>query len=694
MLLADELDALVDPIVAFYEQYTQSVINDIARRLAGMDMTATAAWQMQRLTESGLVYENALDELARITGRSKKVLREAFEKAGVQSIAFDDAIYTEAGLNPLPLNLSPAMAQVLAAGLNKTQGVITNLTMTTASSGQQAFISAADLAYMQVANGAMSYDQAIRAAIKQVAQDGLSVIFYPTGKADQLDVAMRRTVLTGVSQTTGVMQIERMNEMGVDLVQTSAHIGARPAHQVWQGKIFSRSGRDGRYPDFVAETGYGTGPGLMGWNCVVGETVVSGSNASLAYRREYSGEVIVIRTASGNELTITPNHPILTTNGWVAAGLLRKGDNVISRRLSDGIVDARPNNNKKPTLIKDVFCSLAENGKRVVFFGSPEDFHGDGADGKVDIVFSDSLLRDDVNSALFHDFEEVGFGFSSCLSNPLVAESAFSEVCISPLHSPDGAVGTPCQFGSPILPKPFHPNSDGFGFCFCNRKPKFCKSFSDNRVCTSEPDRNFFFGQSALIEPDNLVLVENKPPVPLRITAGKFLESEFIQTNPNYFLTALEMTGDVAFTHPALVKPDEIIFIQRKFMVTHVYNLETDTGWYYSNGIVTHNCRHSFYPFFDGLSHNAYKKRELESFANATRTYQGKEISVYDATQIQRGIERKIRFWKRQASAFNAASLDNTREIAKIRLYQAKMRAFIKQTKLSRQYVRESVVKP
>jgi len=370
MLLADELDALVDPIVALYEQYTQSVINDIARRLAGMDMTATAAWQMQRLTESGLVYENALDELARITGRSKKVLLEAFEKAGVQSLAFDDAIYTEAGLNPLPLNLSPAMARALAAGLNKTQGIISNLTMTTASSGQEAFIRAADLAYMQVANGAMSYDQAIRAGIRQVARDGLSVISYPTGRADQLDVAMRRTVLTGVSQTTGVMQIERMNEMGVDLVQTSAHIGARPAHQAWQGRIFSRSGRDKRYPDFVSETGYGTGPGLMGWN-----------------------------------------------------------------------------------------------------------------------------------------------------------------------------------------------------------------------------------------------------------------------------------------------------------------------------------CRHSFYPFFDGISKNAYKKRELESYANAVKTYQGKEISVYDATQIQRGIERKIRFWKRQAYALDAAGLENAKEIAKIRLYQANMRSFIRQTGLSRQYVREGVVR-
>lgn len=370
MLMADELDALTDPIVALYEEYTQSVINDIARRLASMPMTPSAAWQMQRLTESGLVYENALEELARITRRSQRELRFAFEEAGVTALSFDDAIYREAGLNPLPLNLSPAMARVLAAGLEKTQGVITNLTMTTATTSQTAFIEAADLAYMQVSNGAMSYDQAIRAAVKNVAGDGVSVINYASGHTDQLDVAMRRTVLTGVSQTTGVLQIERMNEMGVDLVQTSAHVGSRPAHQIWQGKIFSRSGRSSRYPDFVSETGYGTGAGLMGYN-----------------------------------------------------------------------------------------------------------------------------------------------------------------------------------------------------------------------------------------------------------------------------------------------------------------------------------CRHSFYPFFEGISHNAYKQRELESFANKTVTYNNKQMSAYDATQYQRGIERKIRLYKRQAYALESAGLDNSREIARIRMYQAQMRDFIRQTGLQRQYVRESVVR-
>ena len=272
MLLASQFDLLVEPIVALFQEFEESVIRDIARRLAGMDYaTPTAAWQVQRLSESGMLYERILRELSKVTGRSQYELRRMFQRAGVTAMRFDDAIYRAVGLQPVPLNLSPAMGEVLAAGLRKTGGIMQNLTMTTALSGQQAFESAADLAYMQISSGAFSYQQAIRQAVKRVAADGLDVIHF-AGRTDKLDVAMRRTVLTGVGQTVAELSLARADEMGTDLIQVSAHIGARNKgegpmnHESWQGKVYSRSG-DPKYPDFVTVTGYGTGEGLGGWNC-------------------------------------------------------------------------------------------------------------------------------------------------------------------------------------------------------------------------------------------------------------------------------------------------------------------------------------------------------------------------------------------------------------------------------------------
>lgn len=266
MLTFDQIDVLANPILELFQEFEDSVLADIARRLVKLDFSSTAAWQAQRLLEAGAIYENIIAQLALLTGRSESELKRTFERAGVRSLRFDDSIYREAGLDPLPLNLSPQMAQVLIAGLQRTAGLMRNLTATTALSGQQSFIAAADLAWLQVSSGTFSYDEAIRAAVKSVGMSGME-IFYPSGQVDKLDVAMRRAVLTGVGKTAGELQWSRADEMGQDLVQVSEHIGARPSHQVWQGGIYSRSGRHPRYPDFVSSTGYGTGPGLGGWNC-------------------------------------------------------------------------------------------------------------------------------------------------------------------------------------------------------------------------------------------------------------------------------------------------------------------------------------------------------------------------------------------------------------------------------------------
>lgn len=106
-----------------------------------------------------------------------------------------------------------------------------------------------------------------RRAVKALAKQGVGAIRYPSGKIDTLEVAVRRAVVTGVNQTTLKMQWQLAGEMSCDLVEVTAHAGARPAHAAWQGGIYSRSGQSAKYPDFVFSTGYGSGAGLGGWNC-------------------------------------------------------------------------------------------------------------------------------------------------------------------------------------------------------------------------------------------------------------------------------------------------------------------------------------------------------------------------------------------------------------------------------------------
>lgn len=267
MLTPEYLDHCADDIVELCSGLDQLIVRDIVRRLmkAGR-VTNTAAGQILRVQESGLLYDEVIAEVAHYANASEQQVRTLFEDAGIQAIKYDSTIYTAAGLFPPPLAMTPTALQVLNAGLKKTQGYLQNLTKTTANGAQQAFIRATTIAEMQVDSGAFDYVSAIRNAVRTAIEGG-EWVTYPTGHHDRLDVATRRAVLTGVNQTAAEVSLSYADGMECDLVEITAHAGARPEHAVWQGKVFSRSGKSNKYDDFKSSTGYGTGAGLCGWNC-------------------------------------------------------------------------------------------------------------------------------------------------------------------------------------------------------------------------------------------------------------------------------------------------------------------------------------------------------------------------------------------------------------------------------------------
>lgn len=109
--------------------------------------------------------------------------------------------------------------------------------------------------------------EAIYNAVSELASQGIKAVTYPSGHTDWADVAVRRAVMTGISQTAGQMQLDLAAEMGCDLVEVTSHMGARPSHAEWQGKVYSISGKSKKYPKLSTATGYGRGDGLKGWNC-------------------------------------------------------------------------------------------------------------------------------------------------------------------------------------------------------------------------------------------------------------------------------------------------------------------------------------------------------------------------------------------------------------------------------------------
>ena len=115
---------------------------------------------------------------------------------------------------------------------------------------------------LQVSTGGFDANTAIRNAIKELTRQGLTTVDYASGRTMSVEAAVRMNVVTGVNQTALRLQDTLADEMDSDLVETTAHSGARPSHARWQGQVFSRSGKSKKYPDFRRATGYGTGPGL------------------------------------------------------------------------------------------------------------------------------------------------------------------------------------------------------------------------------------------------------------------------------------------------------------------------------------------------------------------------------------------------------------------------------------------------
>lgn len=154
---------------------------------------------------------------------------------------------------------------------------------------------ALDSALLQVQTGAISYNQAIASAVKQLADSGLCVAYdkngntlknrveYQSGRIDHLDVAVRRAVMSGVNALNQRYREQSMDYLETDLVETNAHLGARNIdgpnkwdnHEKWQGRWFRwkkyteqyPNSSKGDYPDFDESCGPGSVTGIGGANC-------------------------------------------------------------------------------------------------------------------------------------------------------------------------------------------------------------------------------------------------------------------------------------------------------------------------------------------------------------------------------------------------------------------------------------------
>jgi hypothetical protein len=117
-----------------------------------------------------------------------------------------------------------------------------------------------DNGLMQIASGAVDYNTVLKKAVKAMTDSGLRTVDYASGWSNRIDVAVRRALMTGFNQVVAKVNEDNAEQLGTEYFEVSYHRGARPTHQVWQGRVYSKK-------ELETVCGLGTVTGLCGANC-------------------------------------------------------------------------------------------------------------------------------------------------------------------------------------------------------------------------------------------------------------------------------------------------------------------------------------------------------------------------------------------------------------------------------------------
>ena len=277
------LEALPEEIAELFRGLEDTLLADICSRLKTGTVGETTVLDIKALRSHGIdlkEIEKAISETSGISEKKlKKLLEEVVEKNQQyynEVITLADVTKPETLVNASDIDAIKRQTLQEMRNITRTMAFVVDAGRTILKP-QKALTWALDAALLQVQSGAVSYNTAISNAVKQLADSGLRMVDYESGRSDQVDVAARRAVMTGVNQINQKYAEQSTEYLETDLVETSAHIGARNIgnvpenHEKWQGKWYRWSEKPqtstGEYPDFIETTGYGTGAGLGGWNC-------------------------------------------------------------------------------------------------------------------------------------------------------------------------------------------------------------------------------------------------------------------------------------------------------------------------------------------------------------------------------------------------------------------------------------------
>lgn len=264
---------LASKIAARYQDLEERIMQDIVRRIvkAG-EITSTADWQINRLRILGYSSEDIEQEIKKTLNASYPEMFELYDKVINWEYVRNKDIYEQINAEYIPFEENGQLKQITEAIIDQSLDDLENVTNSLGfyldyGNGKkvltplsQVYTKYLDAACYDIVTGAFDYNSVLRRVVTQLTNSGLRQIDYSSGRANRVDVAARRAVMTAVSQIAGKISEYNAQKLGTEYFEVEWHAGARPTHAVWQGRVWSKE-------QLYSVCGLGTVTGLLGVNC-------------------------------------------------------------------------------------------------------------------------------------------------------------------------------------------------------------------------------------------------------------------------------------------------------------------------------------------------------------------------------------------------------------------------------------------
>lgn len=266
-------------VVDIYSAIEEELLLNMARMLKrDMDLLLSAEngdqyqhWRMVQLNKLGTLDKQQLQTIARHSGKTVEEVRVMLKAAGSAAVADHEDIYSQAvklGLLEVapPITTNAALVGILNAYVNQALSTLNLVNTTMLKHSQQMYLDVLNTTVGKMLAGTITQQQAVRQTITQWSDKGIPGFVDKSGRKWSAEAYVNMVCRSTSNNVANEMQDERMKDYGVDLVETSSHMGARPKCAPYQGRIFSMSGKSKKYPAW-STTSYGDPAGILGVNC-------------------------------------------------------------------------------------------------------------------------------------------------------------------------------------------------------------------------------------------------------------------------------------------------------------------------------------------------------------------------------------------------------------------------------------------